>query len=171
MVSHQNAPPLSPARMTRTPVSRLRLLECEGLSKRIPRASAMARNRVDGVQFLSPEWIAALGAAVEAVTLEPALRLRIGVRVPDAPGGAVGYTLSFADGRVTLGGDPPDATLVVGYAAAVAIAAGTRNAQAALETGDLKVAGDANALRANAGALAALPAVFAALRADTEFAS
>jgi hypothetical protein len=133
--------------------------------------------------FLSDDWITALGAACGAVS-SPA-----GSEGPDAgplviepvvtgvpTRGEVRYRISFAGGTcaVTPGDDaapggPADVRLETDYVTAVALSRGTANAQSALADGRLRVSGDVASLAAHATALARLDDLFAELRASTTY--
>ena len=129
-------------------------------------------------EFLSDEWIAAMGAAAsdaspdassgDALVVEPLVR--------DVPGrGDVRYrvTCDTVVRSVTRAGDgagSSDVCIETDYSTAAALARGELNAQTALADGRLRVSGDLARLAAHAGALAGLGDLFAAVRATTTFA-
>jgi putative sterol carrier protein len=120
------------------------------------------------VQFLSPEWIAALDAAARVATVPAGIRLTIQQVVTDA----VSYHLVFDDGglRVVPGeAEGADVTLIQTRDVAVALSRGELNAQQALEAGRLKLRGDIGHLARQGKALGAMEDVFAAVRADTAY--
>ncbi|MFZ4584453.1 MAG: SCP2 sterol-binding domain-containing protein [Acidimicrobiia bacterium] len=123
------------------------------------------------MQFLSPEWLAALGAACATATTDLGFTLRLGIEVTDAAPAPVRYTLEFTGATVALTDAEADTSLCLDAATARAIAQGRTNAQSALAAGRLTITGDVARLRANSEALGVLPDVFAAVRDRTEFSS
>jgi hypothetical protein len=126
--------------------------------------------------FLSPEWLRELDAAVRA---EPELSalgpVEIEQVVTGVPGrGEVRYRIVVdADGARVVGPEAyrhaADVRFTTDYATAVAIAAAKENAQAALADGRLQLAGSVDALVRRAAAFTALGDATAALRAATTF--
>jgi hypothetical protein len=142
------------------------------------RPGAQRRERRSVAEFLSDEWIRALGDAARAGTGETAAAeaaLVVEPVVLGVPGrGEVRYRVicdetvravspASADDSVV------DVRIETDYPTAVAIARGEVNAQAALADGRLRVAGDVARLAGFAGALAKLGDLFAAVRASTTF--
>jgi len=129
-------------------------------------------------EFLSDEWIRALGAAAraayaardadaEVLVVEPVVR--------DVPGrGEIRYRVTCdTTVRDVTGPSPHDAPadvrLETDYPTAAALARGEVNAQHALADGRLTVSGDVARLAGHASAIAKLGDLFAALRATTSF--
>ena len=128
------------------------------------------------VTYLSTEWIdrlrdaaasdADLRAAVEGVELS------LQQVVTDAPSGDVAYYVTFDDGDVYVQAGSvrdPDVTFTQDYGTAVGVARGELSALDALRDGRVMLTGDPTALQDRADALAALDAVFAEVRAETEY--
>jgi hypothetical protein len=125
-------------------------------------------------EFLSDEWIAALGAAAghdaapgDVLVVEPVVR-----GVPDR--GEVRYrvvcnTTVLDVVPASAADEAADVRLETDYSTAVALARGVLNAQTALADGRLTVSGDVARLAGHAGAVAGLGDLFAALRAVTTF--
>jgi len=108
-------------------------------------------------QFLSPEWVEQLDAALESFPLDPEASVSVGHVVRDGEGGEITYVFAVANGRagIELGPvDDADVILFQDYATAVAIARGDVTAQQALANGGLKLRGDVGAL-VRAGSLLA----------------
>jgi hypothetical protein len=127
-------------------------------------------------EFLSPEWLdeldAAVRAAAELSTLNPIVIEQVVSDVPRQ--GEVRYQLVVDDGgaRVRVKGDrtrAADVRLTTDYATAVAIAARKENAQTALAEGRLRLGGRVDLLVRRAPAFAALGDATTALRAVTTF--
>ena len=126
-------------------------------------------------EFLSDEWIRALGHAARAagdsgtgddvLVVEPVVR--------EVPGrGEVRYRVmcDTTVRDVTSGSDAPaDVRLETDYPTAAALARGELNAQTALADGRLIVTGDVARLAGHASAVAKLGDLFAAVRASTTF--
>jgi putative sterol carrier protein len=116
--------------------------------------------------FLSDEWIDALGAAAAGAAPETYVRIAIRQVVGD-----VSWTVRIADGAVSVDRDPAaDFTLSTDPDTAVALASGELAAADALAAGRLRLSGDLSALLRSAGGLAGVDAVYAGVRASTEFA-
>ena len=127
-------------------------------------------------RFLSPRWLddvaASATASPELARASVGMRLLVQQVVTGGPEGEVRYTLSINDGRVEVGrGDRPDAdvTFVADWVTAVAMATGTVAAQEAFTTGRLQVRGNIDALLRHGPALVGLDAVFASVRAQTNY--
>jgi SCP-2 sterol transfer family len=122
-------------------------------------------------EFLSPEWIAELDAAVAAAPLSRTdMTLTIEQRVLDPPGpqDEVSYHLVIEPigTRVSLGtAASPDVTVTTDYETARALHEGRTTAQHALISGRYKVRGRLTALRV----LDELVDVFATVRGRTTF--
>lgn len=128
------------------------------------------------LEFLSPEWIAALdtaaGASAAVRTGTADLTATVEQVVPDAPGGAVRYHVRIDRGDVRVrpgAADAPDITFVADYEAARALNEGSSSAQHALATGRLQITGGLARLAGQEAALRALGDVFAAVRAATTY--
>jgi hypothetical protein len=129
-------------------------------------------------RYLSPEWVASFDAALSALDLTEAVAaagagslaaadgrfsvVQVVTGVPDdvqAGGGDVHLVLTVADGRARLGLDPDGtvggtATMVLGYAEALAMARGELDPADALAAGRVRVRGDLAALVAGQEVLA-----------------
>jgi len=126
------------------------------------------------VQFLSPEWIAALDTAAREATVPAGVRLTIQQVVTGESDrdGDVRYHLVLDEGRLQIRAgetDAADVTLVQTRAVAAALSRGELNAQQALEAGRLKLRGDIGRLAREGRALSAMEDVFAAVRAVTSY--
>jgi hypothetical protein len=129
--------------------------------------------------FLSDDWIAALDRALRAERgLAACAAVTVEQTVTDTPNGEVRYRVVIdADGgraqRVTpdggAGSRPADVRLTTDFSTAVAIARGAENAQIALARGRLRLGGDVHALSRFTAALATIPRLAGALRAETTF--
>ncbi len=128
--------------------------------------------------YLSPEWVESFDAALSALDLTDAVAaaaagslaaadgrfsvVQVVTGVPahvQAAGGDVHLVLSVADGRARLGLDPAGtvggtATIVLGYAEALAMARGELDPADALAAGRVRVRGDLAALIAGQDVLA-----------------
>ncbi len=127
------------------------------------------------MRFLSPEWLAALGAAA---TQDERLRhavagvdLTIRQVVRGGPQGDVAYSLRLAHGTVavTADGDPADIEVVQDYATAAAISRGDLTPAAAFAAGRLKLGGGVGQLISNGDVAVGLGDLFASLRASTSY--
>jgi hypothetical protein len=124
-------------------------------------------------EYLSPEWIDELGAAIsdsaEVGRASVGVRLGVDVRV-----GPVGYCLVINDGVVAVqagrGGAAADIALVQDRATAVAIAQGELNAQRAFVDGTVRLEGRADQLIAARAVLEAVDHATAAVRQRTTYA-
>jgi putative sterol carrier protein len=124
------------------------------------------------VQFLSPEWIAALDAAAREATVPGGVRLTIQQVVTGGGDGDVRYHLVVDEGRLHVRAgeaEAADVTLVQTREVAAALSRGELNAQQALEAGRLKLRGDIGHLAREGRALSAMEDVFAAVRAVTSY--
>jgi putative sterol carrier protein len=122
------------------------------------------------VRFLSPEWVDALDRAAVAHCCECGPELAGLVVEYDVEGER--YHLAFgADGvRAVFGGaEQPTVTFRCDHATARAISRAELSAQRAFMAGRLRIGGDAAALVRAQGAIARLPDLFAAVRAETEW--
>jgi hypothetical protein len=129
-------------------------------------------------RYLSPEWVESFDAALSALDLTDAVAaagagslaaadgrfsvVQIVTGVPEdvrPAGGDVHLVLTVADGRARLGLDPDGAvggtaTIVLGYAEALAMARGDLDPADALAAGRVRVRGDLAALVAGQDVLA-----------------
>jgi hypothetical protein len=129
-------------------------------------------------RYLSPDWVASFDAALSALDLTDAVAaagagslaaadgrfsvVQVVTGVPEdvqAAGGDVHLVLTVADGRARLGLDPDGtasgtATIVLGYAEALAMARGELEPADALAAGHVRVRGDLAALVAGQDVLA-----------------
>jgi hypothetical protein len=124
------------------------------------------------VQFLSPEWIDAVGTAAADATVEPGHDLSIETVVEGAPMGDVTYHLAVTGGRISVTPGPaPDPTVrfTQSYDTAKEIAAGESSAQVAFMRGDLKVAGNVTALIDGVPVFEELDRVLAPVHEQTEY--
>jgi putative sterol carrier protein len=90
----------------------------------------------------------------------------------DGPEGTVMYHLQVGDGEATFGAgaaEPEDVRFEQAWSTAMAVATGELNAQEAFITGQIRLYGDQQALLANQPVFAALDAVFATVREQTEY--
>ena len=128
-------------------------------------------------RYLSPEWVQSFDAALSALDLTEAIAaagegslaaadgaFSVAQVVQGVPGeaGDVHVRLSVADGHVHLarvdGDTPATATIVLGYADALALSTGELDAADALADGRVRVRGDLAALVAGQEVLAAASA-------------
>ena len=128
-------------------------------------------------RYLSPEWVQSFDAALGALDLSDAVAaagagslaaadgtfsvVQVVTGVPDdvQAGGDVHLVLTVAGGRASLGLDPAGAvsgtaTIVLGYAEALAMARGELDPADALAAGRVRVRGDLAALVAGQDVLA-----------------
>jgi hypothetical protein len=129
-------------------------------------------------RYLSPEWVQSFDAALSALDLSDVVAVagagslaaadgtfsvvQVVTGVPDgtgAGGGDVHVVLTVADGRARIGLDPTGevggtATIVLGYAEALAMARGELDPADALAAGRVRVRGDLAALVAGQDVLA-----------------
>jgi len=132
----------------------------------------------DMPRYLTPEWVESFDAALGALDLSDAVAaagagslaaadgtfsvVQVITGVPDdvqAAGGDVHLVLTVTDGRARLGLDPSGtaagtATIVLGYAEALAMARGELDPADALAAGRVRVRGDLAALVAGQDVLA-----------------
>ena len=130
-------------------------------------------------RYLTPEWVESFDAALGALDLSDAVAaagagslaaadgafsvVQVITGVPEdvqSAGGDVHLVLTVADGRARLGLDPSGtasgtATIVLGYAEALAMARGELDPADALAAGRVRVRGDLAALVAGQDVLAA----------------
>ena len=137
-------------------------------------------------RFLTPEWVAAVNAALDGVTLpEPGPeaglaaadgRFTVAQEVRDTPDGDVRLVLRAAEGAIALELRPLDAsevpaevTIALGYEDAAALSAGRLSPAEALTAGRIRVRGDLSVLAAGQDLLAAAREYTRALDADTTY--
>jgi hypothetical protein len=122
-------------------------------------------------EFLSPEWVAALDAAVRASAELATDETLVVEQVVEAAGStAVRYQVRFGpDGAsvIDAGTDLADVVLVTDRATAWALHTGERRAQDAFARGDLKVRGRPEALVGRAELFARFERAAGTLRAGT----
>ncbi len=127
------------------------------------------------IRFLSPEWLAALGAAAsgnerlcQAVT---DIDLTVRQVVRGGPDGDVSYSLRLAHGTASViaGGDDADIEVVQDYDTAAAISKGNLTPAAAFAAGRLKLGGQVGRLIRHGDVVAGLGDVFGSLRASTSY--
>jgi hypothetical protein len=128
------------------------------------------------VEFLSDEWLAALGDAIAAsLPADSSGSITLGQVVTDTEptGDEVRYTLLIGPGpnaTVTTGStDEAEVVLRTSYAAARALARGDSSAAALLEQGLVKISGDARRLVDAADLLGAIGESLTELRDRTVF--
>jgi putative sterol carrier protein len=128
------------------------------------------------VEFLSPEWIAALDLAARrsprlaACATTTPLVVEQRVTMPDGSERAHHLVLTDGSASVALGrAATPDVVMHTDLETARDLALGQVNAQHALARGRLRLSGSVEALLARADALRALDDVFGAVRAQTTF--
>ena len=121
-------------------------------------------------RFLSPEWVAELGAAAEGVEVAADGDVNIQQVVEVDGAEPVRWRLQVTGGRVAVeagGGPDADVTLTTDRAIATALARGEVAVTDVFMSGRLRIAGDLRALMRAGGALGALDAAFAAVRERT----
>lgn len=121
------------------------------------------------LDFLSPQWIAALATAAPDGT--GADGLSVEHFVPDAPSGPVRYRLVISDGGARVDVEPDgqaDLTVETDYATAVRLHRGEWNAQDAAASGHLKLQGRVGILRDTRELISGLGDLFGDVRADTD---
>lgn len=125
------------------------------------------------VQFLSDEWLAAMGEAARTrVAPEPDPLADVAVTIEQAVLDGPRWRLVVDHGSCTVvaGGDgEPDVRFTCDRDTAEDIAAGRRPALDAFIAGDLVLGGDVRALLDNRGALEALGDIFARVKGQTVF--
>ncbi|MCZ7531130.1 MAG: SCP2 sterol-binding domain-containing protein [Acidimicrobiia bacterium] len=134
------------------------------------------------VEFLSPDWLAALESASDRRTRaraagpaesehgEEAAEVTVDHVVPDAPRGRVHYRLRIDTEGVHVESRPvgtADLTVETDFATAVRLHRGDWNAQDAAASGHLKMSGQVGVLRERRELLTGLGDVFQELRAST----
>lgn len=97
-------------------------------------------DKVKGVRnLLNPETLAARAANVGEGQIPPELTLRLGVEIR----GLWMYTVSFKEGRISVSeGLDCDISVHLGQETVIEIASGRMNAQQAIDSGNLKLAGE-----------------------------
>ncbi len=137
-------------------------------------------------RFLTPEWVAAVNAALDGVTLpEPGPeaglaaadgRFTVAQEVRGTPDGDVRLVLRAAEGTIALELRPLDAsevpaevTIALGYEDAAALSAGRLSPAEALTAGRIRVRGDLSVLAAGQDLLAAAREHTRALDAATTY--
>lgn len=134
------------------------------------------------VAFASPEWIAALGSALEGLVADgPALRVRYRFPADDGTDRGRGYDLIFGhgvraeaasaevDSRPVEDGGTPVVTVVQPASVAREVAAGRVAAQQALLDGTIEVSGPVTTLLTWGDTLQAIDARLGELRARTDW--
>jgi putative sterol carrier protein len=131
---------------------------------------------VSNIRYLSPEWIAAVAAKVEASQPLQALAHEHTVAltqvVTGTPDGDVTYHLEVRDGVAHFGvGTAPheDVRFTESWDTAVAVSTGELNAQEAFIKGAIRFAGDHQRLIDAADVFAALNPVFDEVRAVVDY--
>jgi putative sterol carrier protein len=122
------------------------------------------------IRFLHPEWLDALDAAAQGVTVDGE-RLTV-QQVVRTEGGEARYHLIVGDGRIRVvpgQAEAPDVTFTQDYDVAAALSRGDLTAQQALSEGALRLSGDLAGLARRAATLAVLGDVFAAVRSQTTY--
>jgi putative sterol carrier protein len=117
-------------------------------------------------EFLSDEWVDALGAAAVQAEVDPAATIAIRQVVDD-----VSWTVRVAGGRIAIDRSPEgaDVTITTDRDTAAALVRGELATQDAFAAGRLRLGGDLQALLAAAGALSGLEAAYAGVRAGTTY--
>ncbi len=125
-------------------------------------------------RFLSPEWLAELGAAADGEGRRPTsdgVDLTVRQVVRGGPEGDVTYRVRLTDGTATVtpGDGNADLEVVQDYATAVAISKGELTPAAAFAAGRLKLGGRVGLLVRHGGVADGLGDLFASLRAGTSY--
>jgi putative sterol carrier protein len=116
-------------------------------------------------EFLSEEWVDALGVAASAASVDPAIALTVRQVVGDAS-----WTVRVAGGRVSVDrGEVADVTITTDRETAAALVRGELATQDAFAAGRLRLGGDLAKLLAAADGLSGLDAAYAGVRADTSY--
>ncbi len=123
---------------------------------------------------LSPEWMQRADALLAdaddlAVTGDPLTISQTVTRPADEP---IRYHLRFDEAGAHLhngSADDPTVTLALDYAVAAAVARGELSAQAAFQSGDIRVGGDMSRLIAHREQITTSDDVLGPLRNDTEW--
>ena len=127
------------------------------------------------MRYLSDEWIAAVADEIggDAVLAMAARSHSVAVTqiVNGTPFGEVAYHLVCRDGKISFGKGkvPCDVTFTQSYTTAVDVALARINAAEAFISGTVRFAGDHEKIVAAQPLFAALDAVFARVRARTQF--
>ena len=118
------------------------------------------------VRYLSPEWVAAIDAAVAPVATTPtSLVAQVDIE-------SVSYHLVAKAGRARVRFGPhgsPDVVLSQSRDVAIGVASGRRNAQEAFIAGEIRLTGNADALIAARELFEALDLALTSVRLMTEF--
>ena len=123
-------------------------------------------------RFLSPEWVADLGAAAEGVQVAADEDVTVQQVVEGDDGEPVRWALQVGEGRVAVAAGAvadPDVTLTTDRSTAAAVARGHLAVTDAFMAGRLRIAGDLRALLRAGGVLGALEAAFASVRERTSW--
>lgn len=126
-------------------------------------------------QFLSPAWLAELGAAAAASEplREAAAGIRLTVRhvVTGGPDGDVEYRVRFEDGQVEVEPGPGEADVEVhqDYGTAAAVSAGRLTPAAAFGSGRMRLGGRPGLLADHRDTLGRLGDVFEEVRSHTTY--
>ena len=128
------------------------------------------------LRYLSLEWIDAVAARVaddrNLAGLAHEHEIGLTQLVTGGPEGDVTYHLQVGGGSVAFApglADPEHVRMEQSWDTAVAVATGTLNAQEAFIGGQIRLHGDQGRLLAAQPVFGALDAVFADVRADTEY--
>ena len=125
------------------------------------------------VQFLSDEWLAALGEAARDRPVpdpDPLADVAVTIEHVVVDGPRWRLVVDHGSCAVVVGGEgEPDVRLTSSRETAEAIAAGRRPALDAFIAGDLVLGGDVRALLDNRAALEALGDLFARVKVETVF--
>ena len=128
------------------------------------------------VRYLSLAWIDALSAEVANSSSLAALAgshdIAVTQVVTDGPEGDVTYHLRLGNGHVSFGAGPADTEdvrMVQSWTTATAVATGELNAQEAFIKGLIRLTGNQQKLIESQPVFAALDAVFASVRQQTEY--
>ncbi|MFP5317449.1 MAG: SCP2 sterol-binding domain-containing protein [Acidimicrobiia bacterium] len=126
-------------------------------------------------QFLSPAWLAELGAAAAASgplrAAAAGVRLTVRHVVTGGPDGDVEYRVRFADGRVEVDPGPGEADVEVhqDYETAAAVSAGRLTPAAAFGAGRMRIGGRPGLLAEHRDTLGRLGDVFEGVRSGTTY--
>ncbi len=126
-------------------------------------------------EFLSEEWLTALGERVAAIPggsdrEAKGGSLALGQIVTGAPAGDVSYTIQLGRSPGVIAGlEPSEVVIVETFETARALAAGELSASDAHAAGRIKVRGHAGRLVESNDLLAGLAAAVAGLRDETRF--
>lgn len=127
------------------------------------------------IRFLSPEWLAALDAAVagndQLCRSVADVDLIVRQVVLGGPEGDVAYSLRLAHGTAGVSTDGADADIEVvqDYATAAAISRGELTSAAAFAAGRIKLGGSVGQLIRHGGMAGGLGDLFSTLRASTTY--